>query len=168
MTNEFFYRTKLEMEDFINLALYGLFSVIILYLYIFEVYNQQVLILFYGVWSNLYVYMCCYKLRKFNFTLIQLAIGILHFIIYLLFRNNLEFLIPGSINVFVLLRNTIPLVLFVHFLRFIKINITSKELLFGFYYYDGDSGETITLWDWLFGMIYVMFSLLLAFIDKLI
>jgi hypothetical protein len=168
MISGFFYKTKLDTEDFISLILYSLFSLTISYLYLFEVYNQQFLILFYGLWSNFYVYMCCYKLRKLNFTLILLAIGIIHFTIYLFFRNNLEFLIPGSIDVFVLLRNTIPLVLFVHFLRFIKINITSKELLFGFYYYDGDAGETITLWDWLFGMIYVMFSLLLAFIDKLI
>lgn len=154
----FIYYEALKQWEIITIVIYALITLVIaLSPFIFDIETRQNSVIIYAILTQLSLFFFLYvSLRNFRSYLIWLCFGIIHFILFLWFRNSNE-LDTVMANPSVALANTLSLLLLFQLLRFFSINTQQKE--FGVPSKGGRTDwiedKKITWIDFLTGIIYM-------------
>lgn len=141
MENKFINYDKLTKSNIITLSSYLLISFFLLPYCFQNKTNHKDILYLYGLGTQLFLYFFQYKaLRNFNYFLIWITIGIIHYFIFLAIKDFSEFKLAHG-NAAFGLRNTIFSLLLFQLLRFISLAIQDKELI------SPGKGNTTDLYD---------------------
>lgn len=129
MENKLISCYKLDKWNIITICFYLLLSYF-LWIYCLEnKVNQKQILFIYGFGTQFFIYGWQYRaLRNFNYFLIWVVIGLVHFYIFLNIKNLPELAFPNGHAALVLRSTIISLFLF-QFLRFVSLKIQNKELV---------------------------------------
>jgi hypothetical protein len=126
----FLYSTELKQWDIVTIVIYVLFTLSVFVTYSSASANAaQITLLTYVVLTQLGIYFFLYgALRNFKLYLIWCGFGILHVIMYFIFRGNPKLdMVKGNPSFGLL--NTIILLLLFQLLRFLSIKIQIREFV---------------------------------------
>jgi hypothetical protein len=127
---QFLYANQLKQWDIITIVIYGLFTFGVFVACSFgSVDSAQITLLAYIVITQLGIYFFLYgPLRNFKLYLIWCGFGILHVMMYFVFRGNHKLdMVKGNPSAALL--NTIILLLLFQVLRFLSIKMQLRELV---------------------------------------
>ncbi|MHC0440838.1 hypothetical protein [Flavobacterium sp. 3-210] len=129
MENKFIRYDKLSKWNIITVSSYLLVSFFLLPYCLLKKNNHTDLLFFYGMGTQLFIYFFQYRaLRNFNYFLIWILIGIIHFFIFIGIKDDPQFALAHG-NAVLGLRNTIISLALFQFLRFMSLIIQDKEFV---------------------------------------
>ncbi|MDQ6469209.1 hypothetical protein RB619_01050 [Flavobacterium sp. LHD-80] len=130
MKNKFIRRSKLTKWNIITISIYVLLSFFLLS-YVAINKNTQDILFLYGLATQLFLYSFQYRaLRNFNYFLIWVVIGILHFCVFLALKDLPQNIFERSgLKAAIILRNTLLSLFLFQVLRFLSLQIQNKELI---------------------------------------
>jgi hypothetical protein len=123
--------SKFRLSDIIIFILYFLITVVVsIYLIAPNAISDKVQLAFrYAFITHFSFYGLCTKsLRNMSVLLVWILFGLVHLCFFYYFKNVLE-LIHSDLKVLNILRNTIPILLFFQFLRFVSLKIQHQDLV---------------------------------------
>ena len=131
MFENFLSKEKLNFSEIIFFILYSFFTLILLF--VLDILNDKefarILLLFYSSGTILFLYIFGYKsLRKLLFTQICILIGLIHVMIFLFIKDNIDLYSKRGHSGNALNYTILAVVLF-QILRFISLKIQQKELV---------------------------------------
>lgn len=131
MKNNFFRRSKLSNWNITTIICYVLLSFFLLSYVFMNKTKQQDILFLYGLGTQLFLYSFQYRaLRNFNYFLIWVIIGVIHFCAFLFLKNSPEYLFDQShLDAVNVLRSTLISLLLFQILRFLSLQIQNKELI---------------------------------------
>ncbi|WP_426485927.1 hypothetical protein [Flavobacterium sp. 2] len=129
MENKYIRFEKLSKWNIITVFSYLLISFFLFPYCLNSKFERKDILFMYGLGTQLFIYFFQYRaLRNFNYFLIWIVIGIIHFFIFIGIKDDPQFALAHG-NATLGLRNTIISLALFQFLRFMSLIIQDKEFV---------------------------------------